>query len=452
MASSLCIRIHNKQGWMIATSVFVLNFFVFGFVHSYGIILVELQRDFNTSVTKVGSIGSIASATISFMTPISCLLYELTTHRIVSVIGVFLCSLGVLLSSFATDIRLLIPTFSFIFGSGANFLYNPLFNLLSLYFPDKQSTRVTSFGASGATLGSLVLSPLMVLLLSKLEWRTIFQGYSGIILFIGLASCIPLYPPPQACTSSTEPTQNEITNTDQRSDNRCNAFMKYMRILKTMEFWFFILGIFCGSSAVFFYLFYLVSLMESFNISSDKASNQLVISSATQLVGRLFCILFGDRLPISRLLALALNGFIGASITILLHFSINYAYLVVFTAVTGVVIGVHFSLIYSAGIELFGLERNSESLAYTIISIGVATISMPFMYGIWYDTTGSYKISILTSMAVWTLSAIFLILAVICKRYYLTVDRGLTSGVSCKAVPAIQDSSLHEIQLEEKQE
>ncbi|XP_071965325.1 monocarboxylate transporter 1-like [Antedon mediterranea] len=435
------IRVNNKKGWLIVMSIFVLNFFIFGIIHAFSLVFVNLQREFNATATTLGSIGSVTSAAVSFMTPISCLLYELTSHRSVSIIGVFLCSIGVLTSSFVNDVRLLMLTFSFIYGTGANFLYNPLFNLVSYYFPEKQSARVTSLGSAGASLGALTLTPLMNMLFPLCGWRVLFQCYSGVIFVIGLACCKPLSSPPQIHIKSPK---NERRASNKDNSNIRNKYMKYICILKTWEHWLFNFGVAFGASAVFFYLFFLVSVVESFDISSEKASTQVIILSAAQILGRGFCVLFGDKLPVSRPMALAINSIIGAASSVLLFFNGSYTQIAVSTSVTGFAIGFYFSLIYAAGIEVFGLERNSESVAYTIISIGLSTLTIPFLYGTSYDNTGSYSISILTSTIVWILSSVFFTFTTI---YHKRLSRRFQSLNNTSSIDHKTNDTIGDIRL-----
>lgn len=85
--------------------------------------------------------------------PISTGLFKRFGHRKVAVVGVILCSAGLLLSAAVPNPYYLFVTYSLLFGVGSNFIDNTSLNLVGTYFPRKNSARASCFATLGWSIG-----------------------------------------------------------------------------------------------------------------------------------------------------------------------------------------------------------------------------------------------------------------------------------------------------------
>ncbi|XP_071965787.1 monocarboxylate transporter 13-like [Antedon mediterranea] len=399
---------NNKRGWTIAFCVFIINIFIIGVIHTVSVILVELQREFNSTTTAIGWVGSVSTATICSMSPLSCFLYELTSHRKVAIIGVVLSAAGILLTTFATDLVTVFITFSIVYGIGGNFVYNPLMNLLSCYFPNDNCSRATSLAVSGTAVGMLTLGPIFSFCFTWYGWRLTLRIFSIVILLVGVVCCIPFDPPPIKDADSTYSIHDDEKRTEKcvAEEKPKDIFMKYLLILKLVEHWLFNLAIIFSTCAAMFNLIYLVSVAESMAFPPKIASHMVAISAGGQLIGRFLCIIGGDKLPFPRVVAMCLTCLLGTGITVTLLFVDSYAMFIVYTIISSIPMGIHWSLIYSVAVEIFGIARNSEVVGYLTVSIGLAALGAPMAFGKAFDATGSYNTSIMVCAAFWFMSSL----------------------------------------------
>ncbi|XP_054759309.2 uncharacterized protein LOC129265327 [Lytechinus pictus] len=124
--------------------------------------------------------------------PISTGLFKRFGHRKVAIVGVLLCSAGLLLSAAVPNPYYLFATYSLLFGVGSNFIDNTSLNLIGTYFPRKNSARASCFATLGWSIGSLALNPAVEILCEKFGWRKTFIILGCCLLVHGLV-CAALF-------------------------------------------------------------------------------------------------------------------------------------------------------------------------------------------------------------------------------------------------------------------
>ena len=98
-------------------------------------------------------------------------------------LGGLLTSLGLLLTSFMNDIRMVYITHGFIFGLGTSISYLPALVMVGQYF-EEHRCFATGLAASGSNLGALTLAPLQQLVVKKYGWQNCYRVLAGISLLI----------------------------------------------------------------------------------------------------------------------------------------------------------------------------------------------------------------------------------------------------------------------------
>lgn len=176
----------NAWGWLVTFATFLLIMPVTGILSSFGVIFVKLQLEYDISDFALGWIGSVAFGIMFAASPISTGLFKRFGHRKVAVVGVILCSAGLLLSAAVPNPYYLFVTYSLLFGVGSNFIDNTSLNLVGTYFPRKNSARASCFATLGWSIGSLTLNPAVEILCEKFGWRKTFIILGCCLLVHGL--------------------------------------------------------------------------------------------------------------------------------------------------------------------------------------------------------------------------------------------------------------------------
>jgi len=109
-------------GWFIVFGAFSVQFWVAGLVKSYGVLYVEIMETFPSSTATVASwIPAILSALCLVLAPLSSALCQRFSCRSVVFVGGIFCSLGMVLSYFATNLLHLLFTFGILTGELFNY-------------------------------------------------------------------------------------------------------------------------------------------------------------------------------------------------------------------------------------------------------------------------------------------------------------------------------------------
>ncbi|KAL7735856.1 hypothetical protein ACLKA6_017854 [Drosophila palustris] len=192
-------------GWFIVFGAFSVQFWVAGLVKSYGVLYVEIMETFPSSTATVASwIPAILSALCLVLAPLSSALCQRFSCRSVVFVGGIFCSLGMVLSFFATSLLHLLFTFGILTGIGGGLSTTPGIVIVSQYF-DKHRALANGICVSGTAAGSFVLPILIKHLVENC-------GFHGTLLILGgcmLHVCVSatLYRPLSALGETDRQTQ-----------------------------------------------------------------------------------------------------------------------------------------------------------------------------------------------------------------------------------------------------
>ncbi|XP_064536580.1 uncharacterized protein Sln [Drosophila montana] len=165
-------------GWFIVFGAFSVQFWVAGLVKSYGVLYVEIMETFPSSTATVASwIPAILSALCLVLAPLSSALCQRFSCRSVVFVGGIFCSLGMVLSYFATSLLHLLFTFGILTGIGGGLSTTPGIVIVSQYF-DKHRALANGICVSGTAAGSFVL-PILIKHLAE------NCGFHGTLLILG---------------------------------------------------------------------------------------------------------------------------------------------------------------------------------------------------------------------------------------------------------------------------
>ncbi|CAO3631663.1 unnamed protein product [Cunninghamella blakesleeana] len=163
---------HNPKGWLVVLATFLVNFFCFGVVFAWGNyqqLYLEVYAG-KTDTFRIAFVITLASAILLssgiFFTPI----IQFLGYRGTMVFGAFLAPLGVILSSFATELWHLYLTQGMLFGIGCGLVFAPSLALPSQWFT-KNRSFATGLAVSGSGIGGLAISPMSENLIASIGYR-----------------------------------------------------------------------------------------------------------------------------------------------------------------------------------------------------------------------------------------------------------------------------------------
>ena len=125
-------------------------------------------------------VGSLAIALIFFTGHVSGALVKRFGCRVTTLLGGFLCTLSLALSSLAKNILHLYLTYSILYGVGTSCVFSASLVIISKYFKERRSmaTGIMMLGQGG---GVLILGPLLQTTIDAYGWRTTYRIMAGVV-------------------------------------------------------------------------------------------------------------------------------------------------------------------------------------------------------------------------------------------------------------------------------
>ncbi|KAF7726988.1 hypothetical protein EC973_008183 [Apophysomyces ossiformis] len=196
--------IHNP-GWVVVVSTFLVNFFVFGTVFSWGNfqrLYIEDVYKGQTDAFRIAFVGTSATACLLscgvFLTPV----IQRIGFRGTMMIGTILAPLGLILASFATELWHIYLTQGILFGIGGTFVFAPSVALPAQWFV-KNRALATGIAVSGSGIGGLAISPMTQHLVSSIGYRNALRVIGGMgfgVLVIATSLAMSRWRPPKTAS------------------------------------------------------------------------------------------------------------------------------------------------------------------------------------------------------------------------------------------------------------
>ncbi|XP_036374117.1 monocarboxylate transporter 12-B [Megalops cyprinoides] len=164
-------------GWMIVAGCFIVTVCTRAVTRCISIFFVEFQMHFAHDYSRTAWIHSLVDCTTMLCAPLGSLIGNRLSCRIAVILGGFLASTGLVLSSFATSLEYLYLTLGVLTGVGFALCYTPAIAMVGTYFCERKALAY-GIAMSGSGIGTFVLAPVVQLLIDHYSWR-------GALLILG---------------------------------------------------------------------------------------------------------------------------------------------------------------------------------------------------------------------------------------------------------------------------
>lgn len=163
--------------WIILLASMSIMIILQGSVRSFGIFVVELQREFETTAAAISSILSIQAIAncITCFFVLNCLT-KMLSLRVLIIVGCFCSAFCFILDFQATNIKF-VTAIHILNGMGIAFMYGPTIVIIGHYFVKYRGTA-NALTSCGASIGQFALSPLFSFLVFE-------YGIKGALLLNG---------------------------------------------------------------------------------------------------------------------------------------------------------------------------------------------------------------------------------------------------------------------------
>ncbi|XP_062859262.1 monocarboxylate transporter 12-B [Trichomycterus rosablanca] len=167
-------------GWMIVAGCFMVTVCTRAVTRCISIFFVEFQMHFGRDYSGTAWIHSLVDCTTMLCAPLGSLIGNRLSCRVAVMVGGFLASSGLVLSTFATSLEYLYLTLGVLTGVGFALCYTPAIAMVGVYFCERKALAY-GIAMSGSGIGTFVLAPVVQLLIEHYSWRGALLILGGLV-------------------------------------------------------------------------------------------------------------------------------------------------------------------------------------------------------------------------------------------------------------------------------
>ncbi|XP_055596121.1 uncharacterized protein LOC129746484 isoform X2 [Uranotaenia lowii] len=170
-------------GWIVCGVAFLAHVLTTGFQLSYGLLLLYAIRHLGHQVnTEAGWLGAASWAMSLLAATIVVALCRRKSTRLTAVLGGLVLALGILFTSFATQLHQVAFSYGVIVGVGAAMVRESAAVMLGHYFKRRRQF-VEMITMSGEGVGVALFSVILKEGVGKMGWRLGLQAVTGLVSF-----------------------------------------------------------------------------------------------------------------------------------------------------------------------------------------------------------------------------------------------------------------------------
>lgn len=403
-------------GWRVVGASAISQMLVAGLVqHAYRDYAVLLREEFGWSATVI-SIGFAMNRLESgLLGPIQGWMIDRFGPRAVMRLGAVVLWIGLMLFS-TTQTRWQFFLYFFVVATGASLAgFMTVVTAVVGWFQRRRSTAL-SLAQAGFPLGGII-TPLVVLSLTQLGWRTTAFASAWLALVAVIALASVMYANPAAVGQEVDggpvptPVGGEGTvAVPPRGSVGPTRDFTLGQAVRTRAFWMLNLGHSTALLVVGSIMAHLsIYLTEDQGFSLQMAGYLGATLMLVQLVGQLCGGVLGDRYSKQLLVIIAMGGHVTGML--LFTFATTPWMVWAFVPLHGLAWGIRGPLMQAMRADYFGASSFGRIMGWSTTIIMLGTIIGPIVVGVLRDTTGSYRLGFLVITIGASVAAIFFALA-----------------------------------------
>ncbi|CAO3698823.1 unnamed protein product [Rhizopus stolonifer] len=348
-------------GWVVAVCGFLVNFIMFGTSAIWGVfadVFATTVLEGKSTTLGLTGIGALMEVTLNLFSPIGPMLSPLGP-RLTLAFGAVLMSLGIILSSFITEMWHLYFTMGLVFGIGTALVYISVVSVIPQWFTTRRGTAM-GICSAGSGMGGLALSPMVTSLVAKygLPWAIRIIGLMAFCICTIAAFFIRTRLPP-------------VTKNQQQKRLPIN-----FSILKDANFIILLIGLVIALTGYLIPLFYIPTYARAFGVTESQSSNLVGVLCAMNALGRLILGFFADRIG-------RINTFFIVSVTaglfcmVLWPFAKTYETMMAYSVLFGLTCGIYFPMSPPITATVVGPANTASGIAIMFLMSSIAGVGPP---------------------------------------------------------------------------
>lgn len=384
-------------GWWIIILGSLINAVGMGILYqSFTVFFLPLKRDLGVGSAAISLLYGAARLEGGIEGPIVGHLIDRFGPRLMIFIGAGMAGIGLILLATTRSYWSFFFIYVFIVSLGSNAgFFHPLTAAVNNWFIRRRGVGFACIGASAA-IGGMIMAPVLAHIILHYSWRTGAVSAGLIILIVALPASLLIHRSPEAVGQYPDgrpPDELEMDAPGHADSDPVEFDFTVKEALKTKTFWF-LMGIFSLRLFVTVALnTHLVPIFVWKGVSEATGAYLVSLYAFSSIFSMIGIGWIGDRWKKSLLCSLCIIPTIAAMVGLIYTQAALFIYfLPVAFAITMGIAPLGWSMIG----DFFGRRSYGTLRGIMGVSYGAATFVSPVFGGWIYDTTGSYRLVLIT--------------------------------------------------------
>jgi MFS family permease len=401
-------------GWIIVAVGLVSMTFWFGIRASFSVFYVPLLEEFRWNRGESAGVQSVTLLAYTFLAPVVGGLIDRYGPRRVIVPGIFVFSLGLVLSSSLNSLLEFYVFYGIVMGAGITCVGIVSYSAILAHWFEKRRGLASGIAVSGMGLGTFFFVPLSQYLISIYGWRITFlvQGALALAVLLPINFFWLRHKPDELGLFPDGRKEDPLKNSGIEPSRKEEGGMPMARILRTPSFWFLLTFPCLAVVGVYVVLVHNVRFLIDKGMSPMTAA---LIFAAAGGISSFFRIFWGhvsDRIGREKTYTLGMISIsLGALSLLFFDVAPDKALVYPFMLFFGVGWGVTAPMFMAAAADLF--RGKVFGLVYGLVEgmIGLGAALGAWIGGFIFDVTASYRLAFGLAILVFIFSGVFMWLA-----------------------------------------
>ncbi|XP_013386015.1 monocarboxylate transporter 13 isoform X2 [Lingula anatina] len=413
---------------LIVFAAFITFFCVCGFAYSIGVYFEEFLHVFQQRAGDTAWVGSLNFGMLCLSGPVSSIVSERFSCRVVVMVGGLTACAGLVLSAFATSISYLYVTLGILTGFGFGLCFSATVFVVSLAF-DRHRSLAMGISMSGVGAGMVVQPYLIEYLIHRYGWRGSMLILAGLMLQSVVCGALMKLPTAKYMTCSPE---CERASERKPKIIDLGIFVNFNYVALTANIFLFCLGM----SVV---LVHLPHVADTLSFSHDQSALLISIIGITNTIGRTLSGVVGNLHFVNVTLLYGLSYVIAGLATLFYPSSGHYAVMVICSVIYGLFTAAFGSLLSDVLLRIIGKDRFTAGYGMLMVFGGIGTTLGAPLAGWLYDGLHDYQPSFYLGGGALTLSGLIMFIPWKFENYPTNSTKKNTIGfLECeKVIPDI---------------
>jgi MFS family permease len=388
-------------GWVIVAIAFVSMGLWLTLRSAFSVFFVAFLDEFGRSRAATAGVQTVSLLMYTVSAPVVGALVDKVGPRRVVLPGIAVLCLGLVLSVFSRSLFGIYLTYGVVAGVGAAFISIVAYSAVLSQWFDRRRGLANGVAVSGMGFATFALVPLMQYLTGQFGWRFAFLSLAGItflLLFPAVAAF--LYYRPQDV--GLPPDGDSGTNTEKKRIVEVvdlqwtKNVWTLRRAAREGRFWSVLCYCFLVIIALYVVLTHGVSLLKGAGFSPMRAAFAISLLGISSSVFKVFWGWMSDRIGREWAFTLGVVAMIGG-IALLISIEAGGPHWLVYPFVIffGCGWGVTSPIFMSVAADLFAGGSLGAIYGVNEAILGVGSALGPWLGGITFDRTGSYRLVLL---------------------------------------------------------